>query len=33
MFDIWIKGPQLTDRDYLIDTNNAGYEHPINTQS
>ena len=21
---IWIKGPQLTDRDYLNDTNNAG---------
>jgi hypothetical protein len=22
---IWIKGPQLIDRDYLNDTNNAGY--------
>ena len=23
--DIWIKGPQLTNRDYLNDTTNAGY--------
>ena len=25
---IWIKGPQLTDRDYLNDTNNEEYKHP-----
>jgi hypothetical protein len=28
---ISIKGPRLTDRDCLKDTNNAGYQHPIKT--
>ena len=27
---IWIKGPQLTDRDYLKDTNKVGYFSRIN---
>ena len=26
---IWIKGPQLTSRDYLNDSNNAGHQHSI----
>ena len=29
--NIWIKGPQLTDLDYLNDTNSAGYKQPIKT--
>ena len=28
---IWNKGPLFTDRDYLNNTNNAGYYHPIKT--
>jgi hypothetical protein len=32
LFRIWITDPQKTNPEYLNDTNNAGYEHPIKTR-